>query len=119
MQVEDDHLLDSPSCIRFLLKLLNPSTDSIVEDKAPTIGCRLLGIRMAPIPSGTNKGTDSTSRQIFSKVQKILQSSKEIKLLEGNDDGTGRLELSPRWIALLTMEKACLSAVSFEGVPLF
>ncbi|XP_020084180.1 uncharacterized protein LOC109707361 isoform X2 [Ananas comosus] len=112
--VEDDHLLDSPSCIRFLLKLLNPSTDSIVEDKAPTIGCRLLGIRMAPIPSGTNKGTDSTSRQIFSKVQKILQSSKEIKLLEGNDDGTGRLELSPRWIALLTMEKACLSAVSFE-----
>nr|CAD1844372.1 unnamed protein product [Ananas comosus var. bracteatus] len=87
--VEDDHLLDSPSCIRFLLKLLNPSTDSIVEDKAPTIGCRLL-------------------------EYKILQSSKEIKLLEGNDDGTGKLELSPRWIALLTMEKACLSAVSFE-----
>ncbi|XP_072956838.1 wings apart-like protein 2 isoform X1 [Typha angustifolia] len=112
--VQDDHLLDSPSCIRFLLKLLNPSTSKNVEEKAPSIGCNLLGIRRANILNDTNKGTDSSSREIVSKVQEILLSCKEIKSTNGADEEIGRPELNSKWIALLTIEKACLSTVSFE-----
>ncbi|XP_031250800.1 uncharacterized protein LOC116108712 [Pistacia vera] len=32
----------------------------------------------------------------------------------GDDDGIGRPELSAKWVALLTIEKACLSKISFE-----
>nr|XP_010918439.1 uncharacterized protein LOC105042809 [Elaeis guineensis] len=112
--VQDDHLLDSPSCIHFLIKLLNPPVANTVEDKTSTIGSKILGICKPHIRSGTNKAADSSSRAIISKVQEILLSCKEIKASHGDDEGTERPELSSKWIALLTMEKACLSTVSFE-----
>ncbi|XP_038978340.1 wings apart-like protein 1 [Phoenix dactylifera] len=111
---QDDHLLDSPSCIHFLIKLLNPPVANNVEDKIATIGSKILGIRKPHIQSGMNKGTDSSSTAIISKVQEILLSCKEIKSSNGDDEGAERPELSSKWIALLTMEKACLSTVSFE-----
>ncbi|URE01449.1 hypothetical protein MUK42_19974 [Musa troglodytarum] len=112
--VQDDHLLDSPSCIGFLLKLLNPTIPETTGDKASTFGSKLLGKHKTQVLDSTYKGLDSTSRAIFSKVSEILNSCKEIKSGTGNDDRTERPELSPKWIALLAMEKACLSTVSFE-----
>ena len=113
-QVQDDHLLDSPPCIYFLLKLLNPPVTGTVEGRASTIGSKLLGIHKPQVLTVTNKGMDSSSRTILSKVQEILLSCKEIKSGVGDDQGR-RPELSSKWISLLTMEKACLSTVSFEG----
>ncbi|THU67156.1 hypothetical protein C4D60_Mb05t21680 [Musa balbisiana] len=112
--VQDDHLLDSPSCIGFLLKLLNPTIPETTGDKASIFGSKLLGKHKTQVVDSTYKGLDSTSRAIFSKVSEILISCKEIKSGTGTDDRTERPELSPKWIALLAMEKACLSTVSFE-----
>ncbi|CAL9102828.1 unnamed protein product [Musa acuminata var. zebrina] len=112
--VQDDHLLDSPSCIGFLLKLLNPTIPETTGDKASTFGSKLLGKHKTQVVDSTYKGLDSTSRAIFSKVSEILISCKEIKSGTETADRTERPELSSKWIALLAMEKACLSTVSFE-----
>ncbi|XP_059671097.1 wings apart-like protein 2 [Cornus florida] len=111
---QEDHLLDSPGCIRFLIKLLTPLTSDATKDKVPTIGHKLLAFRKdAGILQDVN-GVDSTSAAIMLKVQEILVSCKEMKSSDGNDAGMGKPELSPKWIALLVMEKACLSTISLE-----
>ncbi|XP_077241724.1 wings apart-like protein 2 [Tasmannia lanceolata] len=112
---QDEHLLDSPSCIHFLIKLLNPPMPDTLVDKAPSIGCKLLSVNRDPCVSRniTNR-LDSSSTSIISKVLEILLSCKEIRPGNGVDDGMRRPELNSKWITLLTMEKACLSAVSLE-----
>ncbi|XP_059292098.1 wings apart-like protein 2 [Lycium ferocissimum] len=110
----DDHLLDSPSCIRFLIKLLKPVAAPASTAKAPTIGSKLLAMRLdADVSQDCVKGLDSTSSSITRKVQDVLVSCKEIKPNDGND-GHNRPELNPKWISLLTMAKACLSTISIE-----
>ncbi|XP_042520212.1 wings apart-like protein 2 [Macadamia integrifolia] len=112
---QDDHLLDSPTCIHFLLKLLKPPVTDTRVEKAPTIGSKLLALHKDPgVLGNTAKILDSTSSAIFFKVRELLLSCKEIKVRNVDNDGMNRPELSPKWIALLTMEKACLSAVSLE-----
>lgn len=112
----DDRLLDSPSCIRFLIKLLKPVGAPAPIAKAPTIGSKLLAMRLdADVSQDSVKGLDSTSSSIIGKVQEVLVSCKEIKPSDGND-GHGRPELTPKWISLLTMAKACLSTISIEGL---
>ncbi|KAL7213103.1 hypothetical protein ACSBR2_015752 [Camellia fascicularis] len=112
---QDDHLLDSPSCIRFMIKLLKPLTSGVTKDKTSTIGCKLLALRKdVNIVQDTNKEIDSTSAAIMVKVQEILVGCKEMKSSDGNDNAVRKPELSPKWIALLAMEKACLSTISLE-----
>jgi hypothetical protein len=104
----DDHLLESPSCIRLLLKLLKPIVSMATEDKAPTLGhnilascnnvdaCRELMVSVGP-----------TSVDIVSKVQEILATCKELNSGDQRYRGVGRQELGPKWIAMLTMVIAC------------
>ncbi|VFQ88550.1 unnamed protein product [Cuscuta campestris] len=110
----DDHLLDSPGCICFLIKLLKPVKSVASVEKAQTIGSKLLAIRLdADVSQDLMKGTDSTSNSINKKVQEILVSCKEMNPICDNDRSQ-ILELNPKWISLLTMEKACLSTISIE-----
>ncbi|XP_068645465.1 wings apart-like protein 1 isoform X2 [Aristolochia californica] len=112
---QDDHLLDSPPCVHFLLKLLNPPTADSIDGKVANIGGKLLSVCRDPGSlRGMAKRLDSSSGAIISKVQEILLSYKEIKPLTGDNDGIERPELNSKWIALLTFEKACLSTVSLE-----
>ncbi|KAJ1294981.1 hypothetical protein BS78_01G188200 [Paspalum vaginatum] len=111
--VQDNNLLDSETCVHFLLKLLNPPVN-VVEAKAPSIGSKLLGISKFQMLNGSNKDADSSSEDILLKVEEILLSCKEIKPLDRDDRRTARPELCSKWLALLTMEKACLSAVALE-----
>ncbi|KAF6155795.1 hypothetical protein GIB67_039126 [Kingdonia uniflora] len=112
---QDEHLLDSPICVRFLLKLLRPFTPATSEAKAPSAGCKILALCRDPVLSTDgSKRLDASSIAIFSKVEEILLSCKEIHSITSNTEGIARPELSPKWIALLTMEKACLSTVSLE-----
>ncbi|XP_062200631.1 wings apart-like protein 2 [Phragmites australis] len=111
--VQDNHLLDSETCVHFLLKLLNPPVN-VDDAKAPSIGSKLLGISKCHMLNGSNKDADSSSEDILSKVEEILLSCKEIKPLDRDDKKTTRPELCSKWLALLTMEKACLSAVALE-----
>ena len=115
IQVQENHVLNSESCIRFLLKLLNPPMDAN-DVKAPSIGSKLLGISKVQMFNGSNKDSDSSSEDIISKVEEILLSCKEIKPLDRDGKRASRPELCSKWLALLTMEKACLSAVALEGM---
>ncbi|WCJ26997.1 WAPL (Wings apart-like protein regulation of heterochromatin) protein [Euphorbia peplus] len=111
---QDDHLLESPGCIHFIMKLLKPVSSSSAEDKSRTIGSKLLAVRKdSGILRDANKPVDSSSAAIVVKVQEILVSCKDMKVF-ADYSGMERPEISQKWIALLTMEKACLSKISFE-----
>ncbi|XP_052182486.1 wings apart-like protein 2 [Diospyros lotus] len=111
---QDDHVLDSSSSIRFLIKLLKPLTSNINKEKASTISSKLLAFRKDDVVQDMNKGIDSTSAAIMTKVQEILVNFKDMKSGDITEDAPRRPELTPKWIALLTMEKACLSTISLE-----
>lgn len=87
-----------------------------MEEKVPKIGCKLLALRTGADMQSTVKKLDSSSAAILSKVHEILVSCKVIKPSCGDDSGIAKPELCPKWIALLTMEKACLSTISLEGL---
>lgn len=117
LQGQDEHLLESPSCIRFLIKLLKPIVSTTTEDKTRKLGCKLLSLRRdADVVRDTTKVSDSSSAAIISKVQEILVTCKQLKPPDGDGSGVKRPELNPKWIALLILEKACLSKISFEGI---
>ncbi|PKI40115.1 hypothetical protein CRG98_039487 [Punica granatum] len=112
---QDEQLLESPSCIQFLIKLLKPVTSVANEDKLPRIGSKLLRVRNdAGVLRGTSSKLDRSSVTIISRVKEILGSCKELKSTLGDDCALGRPELSAKWIALSTMEKASVSTISLE-----
>ncbi|KAB5560578.1 hypothetical protein DKX38_005535 [Salix brachista] len=112
---QDEHVLESPTSIYFLNKLLKPIVSTATEDKARNIGSKLLALRKeSDILRDTSKLADSSSNAIGAKVQEILVHCKEMKSRCSDDSRMARPELSPKWIALLSMEKACLSKISFE-----
>ncbi|KAL8045869.1 hypothetical protein ABFS82_08G144000 [Erythranthe guttata] len=112
---QDDYLLDSPSCIRFLIKLLKPLSSSASKEKELLVGSKFLGLcKNAGLLQESAKGTDSSSDAIILKVREILVSCKEMKAANNSDDGIEEPELNPKWISLLTLEKACLSNISIE-----
>ncbi|KAH1102131.1 hypothetical protein GYH30_036611 [Glycine max] len=113
---QDDHLLESPGSVQFLMKLLKPIVSTAIKDKAPKFGYKLLSLRQNDdiLKNMTMTGRlDSSSVEVFSRVQEILVNCKELKTCQ-NDCWGERPELCPKWLALLTMEKACLSAISLD-----
>ncbi|MBA0723955.1 hypothetical protein Golax_004496 [Gossypium laxum] len=112
---QDERLLESPSCICFLIKLLKPVIPTAKENKTGKVGFKLLALcKDAGISRNTTKSSDSSSAEIISKVEEILVSYKEMKSRCGDDSDLRRPELNPKWIALLILEKACLSKISLE-----
>ncbi|KAJ6416568.1 hypothetical protein OIU84_002429 [Salix udensis] len=112
---QDEHLLESPTCIRFLIKLLKPIFSTATEDKTRNIGSKLLALRKDfDILRDPSKLADSSSSAIAAKVQEILVNCKDMKSHSSDDSRMERPELTSKWIALLSMEKACLSKISFE-----
>lgn len=96
--------------------MLKPVKSDVSVAKAQTIGSKLLAIRLdADVSQDLAKGTDSTSNSIMLKVQEILVNCKEMKSMHDNNI-VQKPELNPKWISLLTMEKACLSTISIEGL---
>lgn len=116
-QGQDDPLRESPGCIQFLIKLLRPIVSTAIKDKAPKFGFKLLSLRLNDdMLKNTAERLDSSSVAVYSRVQEILVNCKELKATCQNDSGVERPELCPKWLALLTMEKACLSAISLDGI---
>lgn len=106
----------SPSSIRFLIKLLKPLSSAAAKDKSQPIGSKLLGLcKNAGYSQDSAKGTDSTSAELMQKVREILVNCKEMKPIDDSDDGKHEPELNPKWISMLTIEKACSSSISIEG----
>lgn len=99
--------------------MLKPHTSGAAKEKTLAIGSKLLGIcKDAGILQDSAKGPDSSSAAIMLKVQELLINCKEMKPRDKKINGGDRPELTPKWISLLTMEKACLSTVSIEGLVL-
>ena len=116
-QGQDDHLLESSGCIRFLVKLLRPIVSTATEDKAPKFGSKLLSLRHNDdMLKSTTGRLDSSSVAVFSRVEEVLVNCKELKTSSQKGSVVERPELCPKWLALLTMEKACLSAISLDGI---
>jgi len=68
-QVQDNNLLDSETCVHFLLKLLNPPVN-VVDVKAPSIGSKLLGISKFQMLNGAIKMVTLVRRTYFPKLKK-------------------------------------------------
>lgn len=111
---QDDFLLDSPNSIRFLLKLLKPATVRATKNKVTTLGSKLVALSKDVSIFNDGKGDESSAAALLQKVEEVLVSCKDLKPRSGSDSEKKRPELTPKWIALLTMEKACLSTVSLE-----
>ncbi|KAM7263079.1 hypothetical protein ACFE04_000762 [Oxalis oulophora] len=112
---QDERLLESPRCIRFLIKCLKPISFVAAKDKTKKIGSKLLALcKDADFSRDVTKMSDSSCAAIVSEVQDILISCKEMKSNRVADSGVKRPELDAEWIALLTLEKGCLSKISFE-----
>ncbi|XP_057797430.1 wings apart-like protein 2 [Salvia miltiorrhiza] len=113
---QDEHLLYSPSSIRFLIKLLKPLSPTASKEKSQPIGSKLLGLcKNAGYPQNSAKETDSTSTEILLMVREILVDCKEMKPVDNIDGEKQEPELNPKWISLLTIEKACSSSITIEG----
>lgn len=115
---QDEHLLDSAICIKFLLKLLLPSLPETSEKKG-SLGSKILGVTASSsLLKVSSSGSDHGGVAIISKVRKLLSSMKEIHTRSGDEDRDGDnfsgQELNSKWLALLTLEKACLSTVALE-----
>ncbi|CAN8305562.1 unnamed protein product [Cochlearia groenlandica] len=110
---KDENFMESPKCIKFLIKLLKPVTVTSSKEKPLNIGFKLLSFRkdVDAARDGT-KMNDPTSSNILLRVQELLVSCKEMR--DSYKSETIRPELSTKWVALLAMERSCLSKISFD-----
>ncbi|KAG7588079.1 Wings apart-like protein C-terminal [Arabidopsis suecica] len=113
---QDDHFMESPNSIKFLIKLLRPVVSASTKGKPRrNIGSRLLSV-IKDVDAARDSGSmhDSSSCDILDRAQEILVNCKELRLVDGYKIKRMRPELSTKWVALLVMEKACLSKISFD-----
>lgn len=109
--------MESPKCIKFLIKLLKPVTVTSTQGKPPNIGFKLLSLLKDVDPArDAVKVNDPSSSVILSRVQELLVNCKEMRSVDSYQTETTRPELSTKWVALLAMERACLSKISFDGI---
>lgn len=113
-QVQNDHHLELPSCINFLISLCKPILIDTGVDKALKIGCNPLAL---PLGADISR-LDSNFTAIHSKVQDIQPSCKEPIPSASHGADVCKLELCHKWISLLTPENACLSGIFLEGLIL-
>ncbi|KAL1222861.1 Wings apart-like protein 1 [Cardamine amara subsp. amara] len=112
---QDEHFMESPKCIKFLIKLLKPVIVTSTEGKPRNIGFKLLSLlKDVDAARDAAKTTDPSSSDILSRVQELLVNCKEMKVNDSYKTETTRPELSTKWVALLAMERACLSKISFD-----
>ncbi|XP_019093047.1 PREDICTED: uncharacterized protein LOC104752771 [Camelina sativa] len=112
---QDGHSMESSNSINFLIKLLRPVVPVSTKGKPRNIGSRILSIiKDADAVCDAANMDDSSSCDILSRAQDILVNCKELRLIDSYKIERMRPELSSKWLALLMMEKACLSKISFE-----
>ncbi|CAD5312379.1 unnamed protein product [Arabidopsis thaliana] len=112
---QDEHFMESPKCIKFLIKLLKPVIVTSTEGKPRNIGFKLLSL-LKDVDAARDpvKMDDPSSSDILSRVQELLVNCKEMRLNDSYITETTRPELSTKWVALLAMERACVSKISFD-----
>lgn len=112
--------MESPKCIKFLIKLLKPVIVTTTQGKPRNIGFKLLSLLKddGGARDAVNMN-DPSSSDILSRVEELLVNCKEMRSTDSYKTETTRPELSTKWVALLAMERACLSKISFDGIETF
>ncbi|XP_010533905.1 PREDICTED: wings apart-like protein homolog [Tarenaya hassleriana] len=112
---QDEHFMESHICIKFLIKLLKPVIATSSVGKPRNLGYKLLSLlKDVDAARDTAKMHDPSSSDILCRVQETLVNCKEMRLIDNYKTETMTPELSMKWVALLAMEKACLSKISFD-----
>ena len=124
MKGQDEDFLDSPECIRFLLKLMGPTRPPVQKERLSLVGSRLLALSSIPKPSKAEPSSTAVEYGgIVVKVKQLLSTTKGWRdgIMTPNDHIASfpAEALSSEWLVLLTFEKACLSTVVLEGVIYF
>ncbi|KFK43398.1 hypothetical protein AALP_AA1G120900 [Arabis alpina] len=112
---QDEQFMESPKCIKFLIKLLKPVIVTSTEGKPRNIGFKLLSVlKDVDTARDAAKMNDPSSSVILSRVQELLVNCKEMRMIDNYKTETTRPDLSTKWVALLAMERACLTKISFD-----
>jgi len=119
-QGQNEELFDSTGCVQFLMRLLGSSLPQPPKKSLFSNGNKLagLGARMKTGNAGM-AALDQGGAAVVAEVHKLF--AREEKTDNSQDEGCGYLlgqELTAKWLALLTLEKACLSTVVLEGACL-
>ncbi|KAH8952654.1 hypothetical protein BDL97_09G096000 [Sphagnum fallax] len=113
---QNEELFDSTGCVQFLMRLLGSSLPQPPKKSLFSNGNKLagLGARMKTGNAGM-AALDQGGAAVVAEVHKLF--AREEKTDNSQDEGCGYLlgqELTAKWLALLTLEKACLSTVVLE-----
>ncbi|CAM6009739.1 unnamed protein product [Sphagnum balticum] len=113
---QNEELFDSTGCVQFLMRLLGSSLPQPPKKSLFSIGNKLagLGARMKTGNAGM-AALDQGGAAVVAEVHELF--AREEKTDNSQDEGCGYLlgqELTAKWLALLTLEKACLSTVVLE-----
>lgn len=118
-QGQNEELFDSAACVRFLMGLLGSSLSRPVKKTSSTGGSKLseLGFRSKIGISGS--GVDKSGAAVVAEVHQLFAKDEKNPFSYLNKDSeSGFLlgqEISSKWLALLTVEKACISPVVLDG----
>ncbi|CAM6011524.1 unnamed protein product [Sphagnum balticum] len=113
---QNEELFDSVGCVQFLMRLLGSSPPQPPKKSSFSIGNKLagLGTRMKTGSAGM-AAVDQGGAAVVAEVHELF--AREEKIDDNQDEWSGYLlgqELTAKWLALLTLEKACLSTVVLE-----
>ncbi|CAH2038311.1 unnamed protein product [Thlaspi arvense] len=112
---QDEYFMESHRCIKFLIKLLKPVIVTSTQGKPHNIGFKLISLLKDVDPArDTAKMKDKSASTILMRVQKLLVSCKEMRSTDSYKTETTRPDLSTKWLALLAMERACFTKISFD-----
>lgn len=118
---QDEDFFDSSDCIQFLMKLLGPTCPPLHENKLSCLGNKLLGLGSKSSSckvESSSMGNDQGVALVLDKVKGLLSSMKMWgDVIVKSDDQSvcpPSEALSSQWLALLTLERACLSTVVLE-----
>jgi hypothetical protein len=121
LQSQDEDLLDSEACVLFLMKLLGSQAAQPVAKKGfSALGSRLAAFAKNTVPkSATSLISVDRGAAVETKVRELFKSLQEHGTGKGSANEENGImqgeEISAKWLALLTLEKACISTVILEG----
>lgn len=118
-QGQNEELFDSASCVRFLMGLLGSSLSRPANKASSTVGNKLAGLAFRLKSGNVSSGVDKAGAAVVAEVHQLFAKDEKSPFGHLNKDETSGFllgqEVSSKWLALLTVEKACISPVVLEG----
>jgi hypothetical protein len=105
--------------VRFLMGLLGSSLSRPANKAVSTIGNKLAGLGFRLKSGSVGTGVDKAGAAVVAEVHQLFAKDEKSPFGHLNKDATSGFllgqEVSSKWLALLTVEKACISPVVLEG----